>query len=145
MTTGRYLAIKFDNIDANQVVLNTLQQAVLATLILQEVGNILSDPTVDLVNIVESWAKHVADLVRSLLAQPPPASTPARADMYLLQSVHPHQQLLKVLKSNDLLQKLNIPQWFVNESIINRVNYEMINLKKSRYSDTKLLPIFVYG
>ncbi len=117
--------MKFDGIDAKQRILRCMRQASLAILILQALATILSNPATDLEKLVETWPKAIADVVVLLLTPPPqplpaafaPSGTPAAADIYLLQSVAPHQQLLKVLKAKTLLTKLTIPKWFVPDSI----------------------------
>jgi hypothetical protein len=121
LTFTTYLEIQFgEDINIKQRILRTLQQAALGTLVIQEVAEILSNPATNLAQVVDTWHKPTLDLVRSLLAQPPPPNAPANADLFLLQSLRPHQQLLKVLKSNDLLAKLNLQKWFVNESIFRK-------------------------
>jgi hypothetical protein len=99
-----------------------MRQASLATLILSAAAAVLSNPVTDLENLVNTWPKEITDVVILLLTPPVPGAVPtgapAAADVFLLQSVSPHQQLLKVLKSNALLTKLTIPKWFVNDSIL---------------------------
>ena len=122
----RYSEVKFENIDVKQRILRCTRQASLATLILQEVAATLSNQATDLEKLVDTWPKNITDVMLLLLtppAQPLPAEAiptgaPAAADLFLLQSVSPHQQLLKVLKSKTLLTKLTIPKWFVNDSIL---------------------------
>jgi hypothetical protein len=102
-----------------------MRQASLATLILQAVAAEVSNQAADLEKLVDNWPKPITEVVTRLLA-PPPQPLPAdfvptgaaAADIFLLQSVNPHQQLLEVLKSQALLTKLTIPKWFVNESIV---------------------------
>lgn len=99
-----------------------MKQAALATLILQEVAVILSNPATNLDTVSDTWDQEVMDIIKALLSAPQlapavPTGAPAAADLFLLQSIRPHQQLLKVLKANSLLTKLGIPKWFVNDSI----------------------------
>ena len=126
MTLFIYSGTNFEgNIDTKQRILRCMRQAALATLILQSLASILSSPTTDLDKIVDTWPENVTRVILLLLTPPPnpiptpyvPTGAPAAADLYLLQSVAPHQQLLKVLKCRNLLTKLKIPTWFVNESI----------------------------
>eukprot|EP00026_Physarum_polycephalum_P000017 Phypoly_transcript_00017.p1 GENE.Phypoly_transcript_00017~~Phypoly_transcript_00017.p1 ORF type:complete len:3587 (+),score=621.73 Phypoly_transcript_00017:1211-10762(+) len=115
-----YSEIKFDNIDVKQRILRCMRQVSLATLILSAVAAVMGNPATDLEKLVDTWPKEISDTVVLLLAPPVagnPTGAPAAADVFLLQSVSPHQQLLKVLKSNTLLTKLTIPKWFVNDNI----------------------------
>lgn len=118
----RYSEVEFAQIDEKQRIQRCVRQAALATLILQEVAAILSNPATALDTVVDTWPNASTNCIKSLISPPqpapaPPTGAPAAADLFLLQSIRPHNQLLKVLKSNPLLTKLGIAKWFVNDSI----------------------------
>ena len=92
-------------------------QAVLSTKILQEVASILSNPDTDIPGVVQSWGISVLDLVAKLLSHPPPPNVPDHADLFLVQSLYPDTQMIKVLKSHELLQKLNLSKWLISDGI----------------------------
>lgn len=95
--------------------------------------------TINFAAAVASWPAHVSDVVRILLAEPeankdakddkgkgkekedqnpenqPTAMSPT---LYMLQQVQPSQQLVKVLKSKETLEKCNLGRWVVNDSIL---------------------------
>jgi hypothetical protein len=124
MTPSNYTAIHFQDVPQAPRILLCLQQAAIATVLLQKVANLLSTPT--FATTIAAWPSYVLDLIRSLLKDNTtdpsvhcePTGAPDSAQLYLLQLIQP-SQLLKVLKSKESLERLNIYNtWMLTDSIM---------------------------
>ncbi len=128
----RYTEINFETHDLKPRILRSIRRSALAVLILQEASAVFSDPATDTTKILDVWGPEITNLIKKLVAQPKEevaTGAPISADLYFLQSIHPHQQLLKVLKNVDLMGKLELAKWVIQDSIIDIVHYNIVNFE----------------
>jgi hypothetical protein len=111
-----YRSIKIEGQTGGPLVLNTMQQAVMSIVLLQQVAAQLKEP--NFAEVIEKWDPVVTECVRKLLVDKENDKGEGGSDnsLYLLQLM-PSQQLVLVLQSRETLEKLGITKWFVGEYI----------------------------
>jgi hypothetical protein len=128
----KYRSIKIEGQTGGPLVLNTMQQAVMPIILLQQVASQLNKP--NFAEVIEKWDPVVTECVRKSLVdeEKDKGEGSSNNSLYLLQLI-PSQQLVLVLQSRETLKKLGISKWFVGENIY--IHVEMRNkLKKIKSS-----------